>query len=304
MPPETVNPVGGAGMPVTSQIYDIGYRGYDGPRLGRAYATWSLFLASLRAAFGLGRPTRAKIAPWGLTGIAIIPAGVSLAISASVGAEFSPFSYDNYLWQMQAIFGLFVAAQAPELVGGDQRHRVLALYFSHAMERLDYVIAKLGALVAALFIVMGAPMLVLFFGRILTSTDLVAAFGDEVGSVPQVIGAPLIHAIGAGAVALAIAAFTPRRAYATGAIIALFIVGSGVSEAVAFGTDGPLRDLGPLINPFVWLDGTRDWLLGRTVAESPVAHSGLSLSTYGLVALVVVAVAIGLTIWRYRRLQA
>lgn len=300
MPPETSAAT--PGIPAASAIYDIGYRGYDGPRLGRVYATWSLFLASLRAAFGLGRPARAKIAPWGLAAIAIIPAGVSLAIAASVGAEFSPFSYDNYLWQMQAIFGLFVAAQAPELVGGDQRHRVLALYFSHALERLDYVIAKLGALVAALFIVMGAPMLVLFFGRILSATDLVAAFGDELGSVPQVLGAPLLHAIGVGAVALAIAAFTPRRAYATGAIIALFIVGSGIAEAVAFGTDGPLRDLGPLINPFVWLDGTRDWLLGSTVAESPVARSGLSLSTYGLITLVAVLLSIGLTIWRYRRL--
>ncbi|HET9878801.1 MAG TPA: ABC transporter permease [Candidatus Limnocylindria bacterium] len=300
MPPETSAAT--PGIPAASEIYDIGYRGYDGPRLGRVYATWSLFLASLRAAFGLGRPARAKIAPWGLAAIAIIPAGVSLAIAASVGAEFSPFSYDNYLWQMQAIFGLFVAAQAPELVGGDQRHRVLALYFSHALERLDYVIAKLGALVAALFIVMGAPMLVLFFGRILSATDLVAAFGDELGSVPQVLGAPLLHAIGVGAVALAIAAFTPRRAYATGAIIALFIVGSGIAEAVAFGTDGPLRDIGPLINPFVWLDGTRDWLLGSTVAESPVARSGLSLATYGLITLVAVLVSIGLTIWRYRRL--
>lgn len=300
MPPET--PAAAAGMPAASEIYDIGYRGYDGPRLGRAYATWSLFLASLRAAFGLGRPARAKIAPWGLTAIAIVPAGVSLAIAASVGAEFSPFNYDNYLWQMQAIFGLFVAAQAPELVGGDQRHRVLALYFSHALERFDYVVAKLGALVAALFIVMGAPMLVIFIGRILSATDVVAAFGDELGALPQVLGAPLLHAIGVGAVALAIAAFTPRRAYATGAIIALFIVGSGIAEAVSFGTSGALRDLGPLINPFVWLDGTRDWLLGRTVAESPVARSGLSLATYGLIAVVLVAVSIGLTLWRYRKL--
>lgn len=301
MPPESSVRMG---TPAASEIYDIGYRGYDGPRLGRVYATWSLFLASLRAAFGLGRPARAKIAPWGLSAIAVIPAGVSLAISASVGAEFSPFSYDNYLWQMQAIFGLFVAAQAPELVGGDQRHRVLALYFSHALERLDYVIAKLGALIVALFIVMGVPMLILFFGRILSATDVVAAFGDELGSVPQVIGAPLLHAVGVGAVALAIAAFSPRRAYATGAIIALFIVGSGVAEAVAFGTDGPLRDIGPLINPFVWLDGTRDWLLGGRVAESPVARGGLALSTYGLITLVVVGVSIGLTVWRYRRIQA
>ena len=86
---------------------------------------------------------------------------------------------------MQAIFGIFVAAQAPELVGGDQRNRVLALYFAHALERIDYVIAKFGAMVAALAIVMGAPMIVLFFGRILGATDLGTGFGDEVGSCPR-----------------------------------------------------------------------------------------------------------------------
>ena len=308
MPPE-LPPAGAAsGAPATadgpaaSRIYDLGYRGYDGPRLGRVQATRALFWASLRAAFGLGRPARAKIAPWGLTAIALIPAGVSLAITASVGRGASPFTYDDYIWQMQAIFGLFVAAQAPELVGGDQRNRVLSLYFSHALERIDYVIAKLGAMVAALAIVMGAPMIVLFFGRILGATDLGTGVGDEVGSLPIVIASPLIHALGVGAVSLAIAAFTPRRAYATGAIIAVFIVGQGLAQAVSRLSSGFLRDFGPMVNPFVWLDGTRTWLFGGTIAASPVARSGLSPSTYAIVAIVVVVVAIGLLVWRYRRI--
>lgn len=36
-----------------TQIHNIGYRGYDGPRLGRAYARRSLFSQSLRGAYGL-----------------------------------------------------------------------------------------------------------------------------------------------------------------------------------------------------------------------------------------------------------
>lgn len=287
-----------------SEIFDIGYRGYTGPRLGRRYATWSLFVASVRAAFGLGRPGRARVAPWGLAAIALVPAGVSLAVASTVGSRFAPFGYDDFIWQMQAIFGLFVAAQAPELVGGDQRHHVLALYFSHALERVDYAIAKLGAMMAALLLVMGAPMLLIFVGRILGSADLLAGVGDELGNLPQVIGSPLLHAIGVGAVGIAIAAFTPRRAYATGAIIALFLVGQGISEALAQNASGLLGDIGPLVNPFVWLDGTRDWLLGRSIADSPVASSGLSAATYGLIAIAAVAVATGLTMWRYRRIAA
>ena len=60
-----------------------------------------------------------------------------------------------------------MAAQAPELVSSDQRNRVLSLYFSHALERTDYALAKLGALAAAVFGMALAPMLVLFIGRVL-----------------------------------------------------------------------------------------------------------------------------------------
>ncbi|HEY7846561.1 MAG TPA: ABC transporter permease, partial [Candidatus Limnocylindria bacterium] len=53
----------------TGAIYDLGYRGYDGPRLGRRYAVATLFWASLRAAYALKRSGRAKIVPWGLAAL-------------------------------------------------------------------------------------------------------------------------------------------------------------------------------------------------------------------------------------------
>ena len=47
----------GAGMTTpreTGAIHDIGYRQYDGPRLGPAYIRRSLTVQSLRGAYGLG----------------------------------------------------------------------------------------------------------------------------------------------------------------------------------------------------------------------------------------------------------
>ena len=73
----------------TGAIYDLGYQGYDGPRLGRRAAFWTLFWASLRACFGLGRSGRAKVAPWGLTAIVIIPAAIAL----STAVPSAPSSY-------------------------------------------------------------------------------------------------------------------------------------------------------------------------------------------------------------------
>ena len=58
----------------TGAIYDIGYRHYDGPRLGRREAIASIVGAGLRAVFGLGRSGRSKILPWGAVILALMPA--------------------------------------------------------------------------------------------------------------------------------------------------------------------------------------------------------------------------------------
>jgi ABC-2 type transport system permease protein len=44
-------------------IHDIGYRHYEGPRLGRAAIARALGWHSLRSAFGVGRGAKAKIIP-------------------------------------------------------------------------------------------------------------------------------------------------------------------------------------------------------------------------------------------------
>ena len=68
----------------TGSIYDIGYRGYDGPRLGRRHAFTTLFVQGLRATFGLGRSGRAKILP---AFCLVLPAIVALIIVALNGVR-------------------------------------------------------------------------------------------------------------------------------------------------------------------------------------------------------------------------
>jgi ABC-2 type transport system permease protein len=288
----------------TGAIYDLGYRGYDGPRLGRPAAVSTLFWASLRAAFGLKRSGRAKIVPWGLSAFMVAPAGVVVAISALVPGAPTPFSYDDYLWNLGILVAIFVAAQAPELVSSDQRQHVLSLYFSHALLRSDYALAKVGAFAAALFALAVVPMLVLFVGRVLLAADVPQAFGEQLENLPQVIGAPLIFALPLAALGMAIASYTPRRAYATGAIIAVFIVTAAVGAILGEETSGTLARLAPLIDPFVIIDGTRDWLVGASISESPVHDSGLALWWFGAIELAIVLVGTAAVVWRYRRIAA
>ena len=49
---------GGGGV-----IHDLGYRRYEGQRLGRPGIIRALYWHSLRSAFGIGRGARAKIVP-------------------------------------------------------------------------------------------------------------------------------------------------------------------------------------------------------------------------------------------------
>ncbi|HEX2141457.1 MAG TPA: hypothetical protein VHK28_04160 [Candidatus Limnocylindria bacterium] len=316
MPPEATGPGAAAGsdaplqQPAAGAIYDLGYRGYDGERLGRTAAVTTLFWSSLRAAFGLGRSGRAKIIPWGLTAFLLAPAAISVAISALVPVgEANPFTYDNYLFGSASIYALFVAAQAPELVSGDQRHRVLSLYFSHALLRSDYALAKLGALAAALFLIGFAPMLLLFLGSVLVAADVAGAFGDQLENLPQVFLAPAIFALPLVALGMAIAAWTPRRAYATGAIIAVFIVTAAVSgifdQAFSGGdTGGFVAEWSQLLNPFVAAEGTRDLLVGGTNPEAPIDRTNLPLWVFAAEWALIVAAGTASTLWRYRRIAA
>lgn len=298
-------PAVGTRQSATGAIYDLGYRGYDGPRLGRRAAVATLFWWSLRAAYALKRSGRAKIVPWGIAALLMAPAGVSVAVAALAPRAPTPFSYDNFLWNTQILLAIFVAAQAPELVSSDQRNHVLSLYFSHALERADYALAKLGALTAAVFGLALAPMLLLFIGRILLAADVVKAFGDEINRLPEVIGTPLIYAIPLAALSLAIAAYTPRRAYATGAIIAVFIVGAAIAGIMGNALSaGPLKEASQLVNPIVPLDGTRTLLFGGYIADSPVQGMNYPLWVFGAEWLAISVIASGVVWWRYRRVAA
>jgi ABC-2 type transport system permease protein len=290
-----------AAAPQTGEIYDIGYRHYDGPRLGRRGAVTAVIGAGLRAIFGLGRSGRSKIIPWGAIILGAMPAVVAVAIKVLAGDLVELYSYDSYLWSIGALLPIFLAAQAPELVVNDIRHHVLPLYFSRPMSRLDYVVAKLAALALALLTLTLLPVLVLFIGRVLAGDDVVAALGDELDALPAIIGSGLLHAILLASVGLAICSLAARRAYAAGAVLAVFLIGGVISDVFAT-RGGAFEAVAPFLNPLAILDGTRQWLFGGAVSESPVSRSSADLALYGVAALLLTLAAWAILALRYRRI--
>jgi ABC-2 type transport system permease protein len=284
-------------------IYDIGYRHYDGPRLGRPGAVRAMVTAGLRSLFGLGRSGRSKIIPWGAVVFAALPAFVAVAVRVLAGEILEITTYERYLWDVSAVLPIFVAAQTPELVINDIRHRVLPLYFSRPIQRSDYVGAKLAALTIGLLSVTLLPVLLLFLGRVMAGEDVIEALSDEAASLPAIIGNGLLHAFVLACIGLAISCLAGRRAYAAGAILGVFLIG-GVVSAIFAEMGGTLADVAPFVNPLTILDGTREWLFGGPVAESPVQTSDVPLPFYGLATLALTAACLATLWFRYRRITA
>ncbi len=94
-------------------IHDIGFRHYDGQRLGRGWVVRSLLVDTVRGVFGLGRPARSKVTPWALIGILLIPPMIIALSILLTGGHDLPLSYTQYLDAMQLVVSLFVAGAAP-----------------------------------------------------------------------------------------------------------------------------------------------------------------------------------------------
>ena len=296
----------------TGSIFDLGYRGYDGPRLGRRHAVYALFVYSLRSAYGIGRSGRAKVVPIGLAILATLPAVISIAVRAfaaqsgagAQAAEIDPIKYSSYYGFISTIVMLFVAAQAPELLGRDQRHHVLALYFSRALLRIDYVVAKAGAFATAILILILIPQVVIFVGLVVSNADVVAALGDNVGSIAPVLVVAATIAALLGSIGLAISAFTPRRAYATAATMAVFIVPGVVAQLVLRSTTGGLTRYIVLAAPGSVIEGLNGFLFGTRPGAREVVQANLAGGLYLAVAVVAALVLFAILVRRYQGIEA
>ncbi|MGH2429342.1 MAG: hypothetical protein ACRDGV_10775 [Candidatus Limnocylindria bacterium] len=293
--------------PAVGAIYDIGYRRYDGPRRGRSGAVRAIFGAGLRAAFGLGRPFRSKLWPFGAVVLALIPALIAVAIPALLNQAAGPgasdflqlFSYDNYLWNVGGILPIFLASQAPELVVSDRRYQVLPLYFSRPIQHGDYLWSRLASLVVALLALTLLPLLVFWLGTVLLDADILAALGDEAGALPGIVGSGLMFAVVLAAIGLAVSSYAARRAYAAGAVIAVFLVGGATGGIL--GAQGGAAAWAILLDPLAVLDGARDWLFGEPISESPASASPLPLPVFGAAAAGYLVLSLAALAWRYRR---
>ncbi|MFE1749793.1 ABC transporter permease [Streptomyces anandii] len=285
-----------------TRIHNIGYRNYDGPRLGRAYARRSLYSQSLRGSYGLGRSVKSKVLPMLLFVVMCVPAAIMVAVAVATKAKDLPVEYTRYAIIMQGVISLYVASQAPQSVSRDLRFKTVPLYFSRPIETADYVRAKYAALASAMFVLTAAPLLVLYIGALLAKLD----FADQTkGFAEGLVSVALLSLLFAG-IGLVIAAVTPRRGFGIAAVIAVLIISYGAVSTLqaiadAQNNTGAIPWIG-LFSPVTLIDGVQTAFLGATSSAPGAVGPGSGQgAVYVLVVLGLIAAAYGLLLRRYKK---
>jgi ABC-2 type transport system permease protein len=282
------------------EIYDRGYRHYDGPREGRLHAIWALARYSMARALGIKKGWTSKIIPILLYIGALLPVIIGIGIRAFV-PTFNAIDYGTIFVTIFLLEGIFVATVAPEMLCPDRREGTLPLYFSRPMTRGDYVTGKLVAAGLLTLSISLAPAVILWLGRQLLSGEPLQAMRDNIDDLGKVLVAGSAIALYLGAIGLMISSFTKRKGIAVGIIIVGFTISQALAAALTIAT----RDMGKInewvgfLSPSLTVEAlvTGLWPPERG-RVSPFAI-GAGLPATMVVMAVVIAVCCGVMYWRY-----
>lgn len=216
------------GAPGSAEIYDRGYRPYDGPRTGVAGGMRSVYIASIQRALGLRRKFRFKIVPLLAIFISYIPAMAFLGIAVLLPSELASevvAEYAGYFGLIGLAVILFTAFVAPELLSTDRRTGLFGLYMASPLNRIQYLATKVAALLSVLLMVTLFPVFFLMIGY--TITDLgPEGFGNTVKLLAQISASGVLLALFFTLIGMAASSFTDRQGFASAGIVLVLVASS------------------------------------------------------------------------------
>lgn len=280
------------------EVFDRGYARYDGPRRGRQGAITSLIGYSMKRAMGIRKSWTAKVLPFLLYLAITVPLVIQIGLTAIV-PDLGFASYSGYLQAIFLIVGIFVGTAAPEMICVDRHERTLPLYFSRAITRMDYVVAKVVAMSLLTMTMTVVPSILLWLGRQLTAEQACRAMRENVGDLGRVIFAGSMTALVLGAIGLAVSSFTSRKGIAITLIIFLFVVITGMANVGIEVLDDMAwsRYLMALHLPLLFL-GLNAHLFGD-VDDYVLERVDFPLEAYIGYMIAVIVACVGVLAWRY-----
>ena len=219
-----------------AEIFDRGYRRFDGERAGVGQAVRSVAWHTIRSILGLGRKGRHKVFPIIIGVIAYLPSVAWLALALLIG-DFLEGELSPEYWQL---FGLpfiliilFATLVAPEAIVRDQRDGMLRLYLSTPLTKPTYLVAKFIAVMSTMSIVVAGPVLLYLGGWTLQGLGP-DGFGEWIEVLLKILLSAFIIVLFMSAVSLGASSITNRRAFASVGVLATLV---GVSIVINIGVE-------------------------------------------------------------------
>jgi ABC-2 type transport system permease protein len=290
--------VDGRSDPGGARILDLGYQHYTGARLG----TWHSFLVMVRGSalrgLGIRRAFRDKVMPWSLIGLTLIPTFALLLIQVITSGALGLTSAYEPIFRNEALFYfLFAGLAAPDLVCADRRMRVVSLYFASPIRRFHYVCAQVVALVSLLCLLTVLPTLLLFIGNALLASSAAKYVTTNAGDLWHLLVGGLLTAVYFGVLALAVAAFTDRRAYASGFFLGLLLVSSVVASIITQVMQFSGNEWFALVDLSALPIHVVGWFFGGAI-PSPLTGGAYLIAT-----LAVIVIGFAMLLWRYMEVK-
>ncbi len=294
----------------TGTVFDIGYRNYTGEREGVKRSRLAVYKDGIRIALGFGRGGRAKILPWFFIGVLAF-IGLIMAIVAGAASRLGgpdavsqlP-SHGDYYGIAAIIIFIFAAIVAPELLCRDRREGTINLYLVRPLTGGDYIAARWAAFLTVVIAAAWLPQIILFLGLSMGDPDPIGYLRQHWLDIPRFLAAGIVMAVYATTIAMLVAAFTLRRAYASVFLVGLFVITTPFTIGMASEIGGTA---GEWISMFNLADiplYVVDLIFGRPsmlTKDSPAVH--LPAATLILWYLAWTLIPGVILRWRYRRLS-
>ncbi|MBT8241752.1 MAG: ABC transporter permease [Acidimicrobiia bacterium] len=224
---------------MTAEIFDRGYRQYDGERTGVPGAMKTLVRYSVRRSLGLGRSARFKIIPVAIILFSFVPAVVFVGLAAflpdEIGDEFLP-SYAEYYGFIVTTLYLFAAFVAPDLLCTDRRTSMLGVYLASPLDRRTYLTSKAIAVAIMLGIVTIGPPLFLMIALWLEGSGP-AGLTEFLQDGGRIIASGAMMSAVYTAVSFGVSAATDRTGTAIASTIGLLVGSTTIASILAETTD-------------------------------------------------------------------
>ena len=154
------------------------------------------------------------------------------------------------------------------------------------------------------FLLAVLPHLILVFGTVLSAPDPITGLGDAAPDIPRFLAVTLQASLLLSCVAAIVAAWTPRRAYATAGIIAAFLIPSVIAIVVVELAVSDVTRFIVLFSPADLVDGFNAAIFG-TLPDGPAVRSAdLPDWVYIAASVVWIAVLFAIIVRRYQKLTA